>query len=77
MFAVKAGAYPSETPFRCSTLGKAPGLAHIHLTRLERLYRDKHFSVFLKVVTYGRKKFYNIDSRANVTKTAVIYEWVS
>jgi hypothetical protein len=28
VFAGKAGAYPSEITFRCSTLGKAPGLAH-------------------------------------------------
>ncbi len=27
MFANKAGVYPSVTPFRCSTLGKALGLA--------------------------------------------------
>jgi hypothetical protein len=24
----KSGAYPSETPFRCSFLGQAPGLTH-------------------------------------------------
>ncbi len=28
VFANKAGAYPSGTLFRCSTLGQAPGLAH-------------------------------------------------
>jgi len=28
MFAGKAGAYPSEGPFMCSTLGSAPGLTH-------------------------------------------------
>jgi len=27
VFAGKAGAYPSETLFRCSTLGQAPGRA--------------------------------------------------
>jgi hypothetical protein len=75
MFAVKTGAYWSETLFRCSTLGKAPGLSHIHLTKLERLDRDKHSGVFLKVVTYGRKKFYNIGTRANVTKTAVVIHY--
>jgi hypothetical protein len=30
MFAGKAGAYLSEAPFKCSTLGKAPGLTHKH-----------------------------------------------
>jgi hypothetical protein len=33
------------------------GLSHKHQTRLER---DKHPSLLRKVVTYGRKKFYNI-----------------
>jgi hypothetical protein len=28
VFEVKAGAYSSEAPFRHSTQGKAPGLAH-------------------------------------------------
>jgi hypothetical protein len=27
---------------------------------LEKLTRDKHFSLLIKVVTYDRKKFYNI-----------------
>jgi hypothetical protein len=30
MFAGKARAYPSEAPFRCSTLGYAPGLTYKH-----------------------------------------------
>ncbi len=30
MFAGKARAYPSEAPFRCSTLGQARGLTHKH-----------------------------------------------
>jgi len=30
MFAGKAGAYPSEAPFRCCTLGYAAGLIHKH-----------------------------------------------
>ncbi len=41
-FAGKAGACPSEAPFKCSALGQASGLAHKHETRLERLARDKH-----------------------------------
>jgi hypothetical protein len=31
----KAGAYPNEEPFGCSTLGKVPGLTSKHYTRLE------------------------------------------
>jgi hypothetical protein len=30
VFVGKAGAYPSETPFRCSTQGQAPGLTQKH-----------------------------------------------
>jgi hypothetical protein len=39
------------------------GFTHKHQTRLERLARDKRSSLFWKVVTYGRKKFYNIGHR--------------
>jgi hypothetical protein len=45
MFVGKAGVYLIEAPFRCFTLGKAPGLIHKHLTRLERLATDKHSSL--------------------------------
>ncbi len=41
MFAVKAGAYLTEAPFRCSTLGQAPDLTHKHQTRLERLAKQE------------------------------------
>jgi hypothetical protein len=44
MFVSKAGAYPNEAPFRCSTLGHAPGLTNNH-TMLERLAREKHSSL--------------------------------
>jgi len=30
MFSGMGGAYLSEAPFRCSTLGQAPGLTHKH-----------------------------------------------
>jgi hypothetical protein len=33
---------------------------HKQLTRLERLARGKHSSLFQKFVTYSRKKFYDI-----------------
>jgi hypothetical protein len=33
-------------PFSCSTLGLARGLEHKHYTRLEKLARDKHSSLF-------------------------------
>jgi hypothetical protein len=37
MFAGKLGAYPSEAPFKCSTLGQAPGIIRKHYTKLEKL----------------------------------------
>ncbi len=62
-FVGKAGAYPIEEPFRCSTLRQAPGLAHKQQTGLERLARDKPFSLLRKFVIYSRKKFYKIGPR--------------
>jgi hypothetical protein len=59
MIAGKARVYPSEAPCRCSTKEKAPGLTHKHVTRLERLTRDKHSSLLRKFVNYGRNKFYD------------------
>ncbi len=34
MFAGEAGAYQSQAPFSCSTLGEAPGLIHKHYISL-------------------------------------------
>ena len=56
---VQAGAYLSEAPFRCSTLGQARSHTHKHQTRLKRLPRDKHSSLLGKSVNYGRNKFYD------------------
>jgi hypothetical protein len=39
MFVGKARTYPTEEPFRCSTPGWAPGLAHKPYNRLGRLVR--------------------------------------
>jgi hypothetical protein len=47
IFVDKAGAYPSEAPFKCSTLGSAPGLTHKHKVRLKRHASGQHFSLFL------------------------------
>ncbi len=58
----KAG--PSGTLKRSSPLGQALGLTHKHLTRLERLARDKPSSLLRIFINYGRKKFYKIGSRS-------------
>jgi hypothetical protein len=57
MFADKAEAYPSETLFRYSSLGWAPGLTHRHQTRLEKLAGDKYSSLLRKIINYGQKSF--------------------
>jgi hypothetical protein len=44
MFVIKAGAYPSGAPDRCSNLGYPSELTYKHYTRLERLVKDKHSS---------------------------------
>ncbi len=63
MFAGKAGAYPSEASFSYSTLGCAPDLTDKHLSRLEKLARDKHSSLLRKFVNYGQKIFYTLDRK--------------
>jgi hypothetical protein len=40
-----------------------------HETRLERLARDKHSSLFQKFVTYGRKKISKIGTKAQCYRT--------
>jgi hypothetical protein len=59
----KAGDYFRETTFRCSTLGKAPGLTQYDKKRLERFDGDKHSSLSRTIISYDRKKFYNIGLR--------------
>jgi hypothetical protein len=59
----KNGAYPSESPLKCSTPRKVPGLTHKHYTQLERLVRDKHSSLFPTFVNYGYKKFCKVGPR--------------
>jgi hypothetical protein len=67
-FVGKAGAYPSKTPFRCSTLRLAPGLAHKQYTRLERLVRSECSTLLRKFVTYDRKMFYKSGPWMNSTQ---------
>ncbi len=55
MFTGKAGAYPSEALCNFSSLGLAPGLAHKHKTRVERLARDE--LQITKIRNYGEKRF--------------------
>jgi hypothetical protein len=57
MSVCKAGTHPIEEPFRCSTIGYAPGLANKQYTRLEWLTMDKHSSLSRKLVNYREKSF--------------------
>ncbi len=63
LFVDKVITYLIEEPLRCSSLEKAPGLAHKHQTKLERLAKNKHSSLLRKFVNYEEKKFYNIGPR--------------
>ncbi len=52
-----------------ASLGKAPGLTHKYKIKQERPVSDKHSILLRKFVIYGRKKFYNIGTRAHCYKT--------
>jgi len=52
----------NEAPFRCSTLGQAPGLAHRHYNRLAILARDKQSSLLQKSLNYKQKSFITLVS---------------
>ncbi len=41
MFTRKAGAYPSEAPFRCSTIGKAPDITNKKLYWAGKVYQGR------------------------------------
>ncbi len=57
MFVRKAGTYPSGGPKSTFPLGLGSGPYKKHWTRLERLARDKQYSLLQTLVNYGRKKF--------------------
>ena len=64
MFVRKAGAYASGVPEISSLYRKALGLIHKHLTRLEKLARDKRSSLLRTFVNYGHKKLYNVGPKS-------------
>ncbi len=68
MLVSKTGAYPSEAPFRCSTIEQAPGLTCKRQTLLERFARHKQTSIKQKFIIYCREKFYNISTWAQCYK---------
>jgi len=59
MFTDKAGAYPSEAPFRCPLKGKHLDLpTNIRLgCGWEKIARNKHSSLLWKSVAYDCKMF--------------------
>ncbi len=52
-------AYPRVEHLKVASLRYALALPTNIRTRLERLARDKHFSLLQKSVIYGHKKFYS------------------
>jgi hypothetical protein len=65
IFAGKAGAYPSDTPYSSLFLRYAPILALKYYTRVEVNDSDKHSSLFCFSLV-DEKKFYNIRSRFHI-----------
>ncbi len=51
----KAAAYPSESPFSFSPLGKAVGLVVNITLGWKNFYRDKHSSLLWKFINFSRK----------------------
>jgi hypothetical protein len=74
MFVTKTGAYTSEVPFRCSTLGPLAFPTNIILG-WKAFAKNKHSSLLRIFVNYGCKFFYNIGYRLLTIKrsTDVIY----
>jgi len=64
MFASKAKTYPSEATDSFSILEEAPGLTHKQLSMLEIDAGNTHSRLLQTFVTYRRKTFYNIGSKA-------------
>ncbi len=60
--------------FQVSTW-KCSGLTRKHLTRLERLARDKHSSLLQKSKKYGHNKFNRIGLRAKLKEQFVRKEY--
>ncbi len=68
MFVSKASARLSEVPFRCSTLGQAPGLIHEHQTRLERLAGTNTLA-FNEHLQIRKLHFITLDTRGQCYRT--------
>jgi hypothetical protein len=51
------------------------GLTQKHLTRLERLSKDKHSSLLQTFENYGLKKFYNIDTWSSIPKFQIKFSF--
>jgi hypothetical protein len=69
---VRPEAYPRvEHLERCFT-PVVSSLTSKHKTRLERLARDKCYRLLWKVITYGRKIFYNIGHRPHFSLHLVV-----
>jgi hypothetical protein len=61
MFAGKVRAYQSEAPFRCSFLGKAPGLTHKQEARLVKLAKEYALSYYEHSQITVVKRFIPLD----------------
>jgi hypothetical protein len=65
MFVSKAGAHPRTEHLKGTSLGYAPAL----LASIRRGWtgkKDKHSSLLLTIVNYGRKKFSEINTKLHL-----------
>ncbi len=70
VFGGKAEAYPSEAPFRCSTVGQAPSLTHKHWKGLP----GTNTSLSRKSVNYGRYKFYDTGPETEGNSSMMLHQ---
>jgi hypothetical protein len=78
MFVGRARAYPSEATFRCSNFSLGSWAYPQTLDKAGKLAREKYYSLLLKSLNYGQKKFYETGLWPNVIKlsTSVIYRFL-
>ncbi len=63
MFVDKVRSVPQSVSPKGGFTWVGSGLTNKHQSKLEKLAIDKHSSLLQKFVTYGRKKFYNVETR--------------
>jgi hypothetical protein len=74
---VTPGAYPRRKHLKGAPIGLALALPSNSKTWLERVSKDKSFSLLGIIVSEKGKKFYNIDTGVNIKKPFFLCHWHS